>query len=154
MTGADRQAHHGRTRARRAALQALYQWHMGRQPVAEIEVQFFQEQDMDRTDRAYFSELLHQVPAAVSRLDAVIAPALERPVEQLDVVELTTLRLGAYELEAHPEIPYLVVINEAVDLAKRFGGEQGHRLVNAAMDRLAAALRPVEVAARRRTRTA
>lgn len=148
------QEYHARTRARRAALQALYQWYMGGQDVTDIEVQFFQEQDMAHTDRAYFRELLHGITARAGTLDDGIAHTLQRPMAQVDPVERTALRIGAYELEFHPEIPYQVVINEAVELAKRFGGAEGHRFVNAAMDRLATTVRPVEVNARRNSRSA
>lgn len=139
--------HQARRRARRAALQALYQWQATGQDPAEIERQFVEEQDMSRVDRAYFHELLHRVPAAVEALDACLAPLLDRPLAQVDPVERATLRIGAYELTRRPEIPWRVVINEAVEVAKSFGGEQGHRYVNAALDRLARQVRAVEIGA-------
>jgi N utilization substance protein B len=138
--------HQRHTRARRTALQALYQWDLGRQDLSDIEVQFFKAQDMRRIDTAYFQELLHNIPAQLSRLDEHIIPCLDRPLAQVDPVERAILRIGAYELDCHPEIPWRVVINEAIELAKMFGGEQGHRYVNSVLDRLARQLRAVEIA--------
>lgn len=138
-------AHVGQTRARRTALQALYQWDLGKQDLRDIEAQFFQAQDMRKVDTGYFRELLHRIPAQSSELDERIAPCLDRPINQVDPVERAILRIGAYELEFRPEIPWRVVINEAVELAKMFGGEQGHKYVNSVLDRLARKLRPVEM---------
>ncbi len=137
--------HRGHTRARRTALQALYQWDLGKQNLGDIEVQFFQAQDMRRVDTVYFRELLHEVPAHLSGLDEEITPCLDRPLNQVDPVERAILRIGAYELAFRPEIPWRVVINEAVELAKMFGGEQGHKYVNSVLDRLARKLRAVEI---------
>lgn len=120
---------------------------MGGQNLSAIEAQFREEQDMSRVDGAYFNELLHRIPTQVGDLDRRIAAALSRPLEQVDPVERTALRIGTYELVHRPDLPWRVVINEAVDLAKTFGGEQGHRFVNAALDRLAAEVRAVEIAA-------
>jgi len=141
-------SHSPRHQARRAALQALYQWQVGRQDLSEIEDQFLTEQDMRRVDLAYFAELLHGVPAQLARLDAELQPLLDRPVAELDPVERAVLRMGAYELACRPEVPYRVVINEAVDLAKIFGADQGHRYVNGVLHRLAKSLRADEVRSR------
>lgn len=138
-------AHHGRTRARRTAVQALYQWRMAGQDLRDIEVQFFQNQDMRKVDTDYFRELLHQIPARVGDLDEQISPVLDRPFNQVDPVEQAILRIGAYELANRPEIPWRAVINEAIELAKMFGGEQSHRYINGILDKLAARLRPAEV---------
>jgi N utilization substance protein B len=142
--GAPERGHQGRKLARRAALQALYQWQLAGQPPAEIERQFREEQDLARIDLEYFRELLHRVPETVGALDAALAPLLDRPLAQVDPVERAILRIGAFELAHRPEIPYRVVLNEAVELARVFGAEQGHRFVNAALDRLARVLRPHE----------
>lgn len=142
-----RPSHHARTRARRTAVQAIYQWQLGRQDVSEIEAQFFEAQDMGKVDRNYFRELLRKVPAEHQNLDPHIIPFLDRPLEQVDPVERAILRIGAYELVHHPEIPWRVVINEAVELAKMFGGTDGHRYVNGVLDKLATRLRSVEIAA-------
>ena len=138
--------HSGHTRARRTALQALYQWDLGKQNLGDIEVQFFRAQDMRRVDTVYFRELLHEVPAHLSGLDEEIVPCLDRPLDQVDPVERAILRIGAYELAFRPEIPWRVVINEAVELAKMFGGEQGHKYVNSVLDRLARKLRAADIA--------
>lgn len=140
--------HQGRRRARRVAVQALYQWQATGQEPGEIERQFLEEQDLGRVEREYFRELLHRVPALVAELDAHLAPALDRPIAQVDPVERAVLRIGVYELRERPEVPYRVVLNEAVDLARVFGGEQGHRFVNAALDRVARQLRPLETGGR------
>lgn len=121
-------------------MQALYQWHISRQDLAAIEQQFFAEQDMRKTDRDYFSELLHGVPAQVDRIDAQLAPLLDRPVTRLDPVELAILRIGAFELLQRLDVPFRVAINEAVELAKQFGANDSHRYVNGILDRLAHAL--------------
>jgi N utilization substance protein B len=141
-------SHSARHQARRAALQALYQWQVAKQELSEIEDQFLTEQDMRRVDVSYFAELLHGVPAELARLDGALQPLLDRPVAEVDPVERAILRLGAYELACRPEVPYRVAINEAVDLAKTFGADQGHRYVNGVLDRLARSLRADEVRSR------
>ncbi len=138
--------HHGRTRARRTAVQALYQWQMAGQDLRDIEAQFLREQDMRRVDRNYFRELLHEIPAHLTELDQELEPSLDRPLEQVDHVERAILRIGAYEFRHHPEIPLRVVLNEAIELAKMFGGEQSHRYINGILDKLACRIRTVEIA--------
>jgi N utilization substance protein B len=138
-----------RSRSRSLAIQALYQWQLAGQDVPAIINHFMLEQDGKKFDSDYFSELVHGVPARVDELDAALAPCVDRALESVDPVERAILRLGTYELIVHPEIPYRVVINEAVELAKVFGAEQGHRYVNGVLDRAARALRPLETAARR-----
>ena len=133
-----------RSRARRLAMQALYQWQMTGQNVADIEAQFLAEQDMSGAEIPYFQELLHEVPARLDELDEALAPLLSRDLQQVDPVERAVLRIGAYELSARPDVPYRVVINEAVNLAKRFGAEQGHRFINGVLDKLARRLRQAE----------
>ena len=134
-----------RREARQFALQALYQWEMAGASLNEIEAQFRVEQDMTRTDMPLFSELLHQVPAKVSELDDHLTPLLDRALGDLDPVELSVLRLGAYEMADRIEVPYKVVINEAVNLAKVFGATDSHKYVNGVLDKLARKLRAVEV---------
>lgn len=126
-----------RTRARRRALQALYQWQMAGQDLVTIEAQFQQEMDMSKVDIELFRELLHGVPTQVDTLDASFGPLLDRPPQQLDPIERAILRMGTYELEARIDIPYRVVINEAVELAKQFGAEQSHRYINGVLDKVA-----------------
>jgi N utilization substance protein B len=144
-TVAGDRGHQGRRRARRTALQALYQWQATGQDPGEIERQFIEEQDLARVDLEYFHELLHRVPALADELDPLLAPVLDRPLAQVDPVERAVLRIGVYELRHRPEVPYRVILNEAIELARVFGGEQGHRFVNAALDRLAGQLRAPEV---------
>lgn len=138
-----------RREARQFALQALYQWQMAGASLNEIEAQFRVEQDMSRADMPLFSQLLHQVPAKVSQLDEALLPLLDRSLDDLDPVELSVLRLGAYEMADRIEVPYKVVINEAVNLAKVFGATDSHKYVNGVLDKLARKLRAVEVNAGR-----
>ena len=138
-----------RSRSRSLAIQALYQWQMAGQEVGAIIDHFMVEQDARKFDTEYFAELVRGVPARLTELDAALAPCVDRALESVDPVERAILRLGAYELIEHPEIPYRVVINEAVELAKTFGAEKGHRYVNGVLDKAARDLRPIEASARR-----
>jgi N utilization substance protein B len=137
---------HARRRARQLALQALYQWHVTRQDSAEISAQFVAEQDMREASVDYFHELLENVVRHHGELDALLTPLLDRPLDEVDPVECTILRIGAYELQHRPDIPYRVVINEALELAKLFGSAHSHKYVNGILDKLARRLRPVELA--------
>jgi N utilization substance protein B len=159
-----------RSQARRYALLALYQWQVTGQSPSEIGRHFLndpiwmsevsdslalaaeEETRDDPEQRVYdhdlFDQLLSGVPRHVQELDALLQPLLDRRVEQVDPVERAILRLGVYELVHCPEIPYRVVINEAVDLAKAFGAEQGHRYVNGVLDRIARQVRGGEMAGR------
>ncbi len=133
-----------RTRARRYALQALYQWDLSGANLAEIEAQFREDEDFAKVDAQYFHELLHEIPAHLDRVDAHYRAFLDRPVNELDPVERALLRMGSYELESHLEVPYRVVINEAVNLTKKFGAEQAYKYVNGVLDKVARHLRPAE----------
>jgi len=126
-------------------LQALYQWQMAGQDLVDISNQFLEEQDINKFEIPYFQDLLHGVPTHLAELDAMLRPALDRAIESVDPVERAVLRLGAYELTYHLEVPYRVVINEAVELAKMFGAEQGHKFVNGVLDRVAKQVREAEV---------
>jgi N utilization substance protein B len=140
-----------RSRARQYALQALYQWQVTGQDIADIEGQFLEKEELAKSDVGLFVELLHGVPGNLRELDEALVPLLSRPLAQVDPVERAVLRLGAFELGHHLDIPYRVVINEAVELAKRFGADQGHRFVNGVLDKLARRLRPTEQAPSRRS---
>lgn len=133
-----------RSKARRAAVQALYQWQLGKQEVSDIEHQFLTEQDMKQLEIPYFQELLHQIPAHLEVLDEAISPWLDRPLKEVDPVERAILRIGAYELKFRVDVPYRVVINEAIEMAKVFGGEEGYKYVNGILDKLSKKLRKVE----------
>ena len=111
-----------------------------------IAARFLADQDLGKADPAYFQELVHQVPARATEIDAALNPFLDRPLAQVDPVERAILLVGGYELIQRPDIAYRIVINEAVELAKVFGAEQGHRFVNGVLDKLARAARPVEFA--------
>lgn len=126
-------------------VQALYQWQVAGGDPAEILVQFVDGRDVANADVDYFRELLREIPAGVEALDAEIAPLLERSPALVDPVERAILRLACYELRERHEVPVRVVIDEAVELAKRFGAEQGHRFVNGIVDRLAHRIRVHEL---------
>lgn len=134
-----------RHKARRTAVQALYQWQLTQQAPAEIEKHFLADDSLKDVDVEYFHHLVREIPVHLTALDGHLAPHIDRGIGEIDPVERAILRLGAFELEFHPEIPYRVVLNEAVELAKTFGAEQGHKYVNAVLDRVAAALRSQEI---------
>jgi N utilization substance protein B len=133
-----------RSRARRRALQAIYQWQMTGQDAREILKQFQAVQDMTGVDEAHFENLLLGISSASEGLDQELQPFLDRPIEQVDLMEKVVLRIGAFEMLNCPESPFKVVVDECVDLAHRFGSEQGHAYVNAVLDRAARVWRPVE----------
>ena len=139
-----------RRKARRAAVQAVFAWQMAGGNAADIEAEYQDNGSLDKADRAFFQDILRGVLLNAGDLDALLGPALNRPVGELDKVELAVLRLATRELQAREEIPYVVVIDEYVELAKLFGAEDGHKFVNGVLDKLATSLRPVEVAARER----
>jgi N utilization substance protein B len=126
-----------RKRARRRALQAIYQWLITGQESAEILGQFRAAQDLSQVDEEHFEKLLHGVTADREILDQALQPFLDRPLQQVDLMERVVLGIGAWELLNCPELPYKVVLDESVDLARRFGSEQGHGYVNAVLDKAA-----------------
>jgi len=131
------QSNNPRSRARRAALQAIYQWQMTAQAPDKIAEQFREDKSWKRIDEALFDSLLGGVPACSGELDLLIEPLLDRPVAQVDAVERAILRMGAFELTRRKDIPWRVVINECVELAREFGAEQSHKYVNGILDKLA-----------------
>lgn len=134
-----------RTQARRVALQALYQWQMNHTEPYLIEKHFFDSGWLSgQLDRDWFRELLTQVIAQAESLDEVYATYLDRHVKMINPVERTILRMATYELQTQVQIPYKVVINEAVELSKRFGAEDGHKYINGVLDKVAKQLRPLE----------
>ena len=135
---------HKRARTRRYAMQALYQWDLSGEQIAEIEAQFLEAEDFSRADKPYFNELLKDISGNIEIIDKNLSEFIDRPLEQLDPVERAVLRIAICELLLHPEIPYRVVISEAVMLAKKFGAEQGHAFVNGVLDRAAHVIRPDE----------
>lgn len=133
-----------RRKARHYAVQALYQWALSGNAVGDIETQFREEFDFRGTDLPYFQELLHRVPAELGDIDAAMLPFLDIAPEKLGPVERAVLRIGTYELRQRIDVPYRVVINEAVALAKKFGATDSHRFVNAVLDKVARELRAAE----------
>lgn len=136
-----------RRKARHYALQALYQWHMAGASPSAIEAEFRTDYDFAVVDLEYFQAVVHGVPAQAEELDALLEPLLDRKLTELDPVERSLLRLGAFELRERMDVPYRVVINEAVALAKKFGASESFRYVNGVLDRLAGDLRAPEVRA-------
>ena len=128
-------------------MQALYQWHMAGASLAQIEAEFRGEYDFAHVDLEYFQALLHGVPACVDELEEVLAPLLDRKLGALDPIERTLLRMGTYELKERIDVPYKVVINEAVALTKKFGATDGHKYINGVLDKVARQLRKVEIEA-------
>ena len=139
-----------RTRARRRALQAVYAWQMSGAQARDIVTQFAHEQAREIADLPYFQELVHGVDTHCAALDAALAPFLDRTMEEVDPIERAALRIAAYELLHRPDVPYRVVINEAIDSTKRFGSEHGHTYVNGVLDKAAVVLRGTESQAARR----
>jgi N utilization substance protein B len=130
--------------ARRLALQAIYQWQLTDTPPKEIEVEFIENTVLDKTDTPYFLELLRNIPKHIEELDGHIKPVLDRPMSDLNHIELALLRIGLYEIVYRLDVPYRVVIDEALRLAKTFGTVEGFKYVNAVLDKVARKLRKVE----------
>jgi N utilization substance protein B len=137
-----------RSRSRRRALQALYAWQISGTSMTAIIEQFRHEQDMEIADLDYFEGLLRGVDAHLAELDTGLTPFIDRDIAQVDPIERAALRLGAYELKHRPDVPYRVVINEAIESTKRFGAEHGHTYVNGVLDKLAAQWRATEYRSR------
>ena len=133
-----------RSIARKLAMQALYQWQLTQQTAAEIKEQFLESEESAGVDREHFTELVNGCIAQHEELAAALKPFVDRPLAQLDPVETAILMIGMYELQQRVDIPYRVVINEAVDLCKRFGATDAHKYVNAVLDRAARELRTAE----------
>jgi N utilization substance protein B len=133
-----------RSVARKLALQALYRWQLNACPWQDLVSEFGAAEDMARADRDYFRALVEGVCGARAELDARLAGFADREPDKLDPIEHAILLIGLYELVSRAEVPYRVAINEAVTLARRFGATDGHKYVNAVLDRAARALRADE----------
>ena len=144
MNATTRSNRWSRRRARRALVQAVYQWQMTRTPVAELEDDFAASGALDKADAAFFSEILRLALLKTGELDAVIEPWLDRPLDKLDNVERAVLRLATCELLHRIDVPFRVVIDEYVDLTKLFGAEEGHRFINGVLDKVARSVRKSE----------
>jgi N utilization substance protein B len=127
--------------ARRLALQAIYQWQLSGDSTVDIENQFIDSQSFDNVDAPYFLDLLHQIPKCVELLDQQMSTILDRRITELNPIELAILRIGVYEIVYCPSVPYKVIIDEALRLAKTFGAAEGFKYVNAVLDKIAKNLR-------------
>ena len=134
-----------RTNARRNAVQAVYQWQMTGQNLSTIEQQFLEEERLKNAQRSYFTELFYGVPKNLDSIDEVLSEFVDRPVEKIDPVERAILRIAVYELLNRLDVPSRVVLNEGINLAKRFGAEASHKYVNGILDKVAQKQRPDEM---------
>ena len=141
-----------RRRAREFALQGLYQWRVGGADEAAIEAHLPELEGFARADREFCLTMIRGVLTRHEKLTALVSAHIDRPFKELSPVEACILLMGACELAHNPETPYRVVINEAIELAKAFGGTDGHKYVNGVLDKVAAEARPVEVEARKKSR--
>lgn len=136
-----------RHHAREYTVQAIYQWQLSGAPTADIEAQFISEHITEETDLEYFQELVRNIPKQAEELDKHMQPFLNRSLKDLDPVELAILRIGIYELSKKPDVPYRVIINEALELTKKFGSIEGYKFVNGILDQVSRQLRANEMAA-------
>ena len=135
-----------RKHARGKVLQALYQWQLSAEDLDWIKQHYIEEQGVSAGDEAYFLELLYQIPAEVKQLDETYRKFITNSEDRIDPIECNILRIATYEFIHHPEIPYKVVINEAVNLARTYGADEGHKFVNGVLDPLSRQIRKLEVA--------
>jgi N utilization substance protein B len=133
-----------RSIARKLAMQALYQWQLTQHSAAEIKQQFLESEESAGVDREYFEEVVGGCIDRHEEVAVALQPFLDRPLDRLDPVETAILMIGMFELQHRLDVPYRVVINEAVDLCKRFGATDAHKYVNAVLDRAAREVRAAE----------
>lgn len=134
-----------RHNARSYALQAIYQWQLSGTPILEIEEQFVKYHVTKKVDLDYFKEVILGVVKCQHELDGLISPHLERPLDEVDPIEMAILRISTYELAKRLDVPYKVVINEGLELAKKFGSIEGFKFINSILDRVARQLRINEI---------
>jgi transcription antitermination protein NusB len=134
-----------RTNARKTAVQALYQWQMTGQSLVDIEQQFVEEGRLKDVQKSYFRELILGIPDHLDVIDDSMKDFVDRPVDVIDPVERAILRLGVFELLFRPEMPYRVVLNESINLAKCFGADGSHKYINGILDKVAQAKRADEI---------
>lgn len=130
--------------ARRFCLQALYQWEITHQDIAVIEAQFLQDENIERVDLAYFKELVSGVIEQLEFIQSYIKRYVDRPISEIDPIELSILRMAIYELLKRPDVPYKVIVNEALELGKAFGATDGYKFVNGILDKAAREIRREE----------
>lgn len=138
-----------RGKSRRLAMQAIYQWQMTGDSITDIKQQFVEENNMAKLDPAFFSEMVSGVASSISELDPLLEKYMTRTVESVDPVERSILRLATYEFINRLDIPYRVVLNEAVNITKEFCAEKSHTFVNAVLDKVAKEVRQVETQAKK-----
>jgi N utilization substance protein B len=134
-----------RGKSRRLAMQAIYQWQMTGDNVSDIKQQFFDENNMSQFDSAFFSELVSGVASSISELDVLLEKYMSRSAESVDPVERSILRIAVYEFVNRYDVPYRVVLNEAVNITKEYCAENSHTFVNAVLDKVAKEVRHIEV---------
>lgn len=135
-----------KTKARKCAVQALYQWQVSGENLDRIEINFLQENRLKGAQKKYFAELFHSIPQQLNRIDGALAEFVDRPVEKIDPVEKAILRIGVYELIYRLDAPYKVIINEGVNLAKCFGADGSYKYVNRILDLVSKKTRAMEIA--------
>jgi len=136
---------HARRKARSLALQALYQWQLTAEEITKIKLQFIDKINPKKVDAVYFDELLSGIIKNITTINEIITPVLDRKLNELDEVELAIIRLAVYELKYRLDVPYRVIINEALELTKKFGSIEGYKYVNGVLDKIARLLRDSEV---------
>ncbi|MDX2349124.1 MAG: transcription antitermination factor NusB [Porticoccus sp.] len=141
-----------RKKARQLLVQALYQWQISGSDIGGIEVEFFTDNNMTKVDAEFFRELLHGIPRKLDEIDGAYEPHLDRKLGDLDPISRALLRMGTYELSFRIDVPYKVVINEAVNLAKKFGPTDAYKYINSILDKVAMATRATEIKADRKSR--
>ena len=137
---------HARVRARRTAVQACYQWLINKQPISDVIKEFESDRsELKKADKEYFSDLMEGMTRCSREIDDAITPLLDRPLAEVNTVEHAILMLGMYELLHHPELPWRVIVSEAVDLAKMFGAEKSYKYINGVLDKAAHRIRAAEI---------
>lgn len=136
-----------RRKGRRYAVQGIYQWQLTNNSPESIYQSMLVDVNLNKTDLTYMEELITKVPTHIDEIDQLLSPKLSRTLDEVDPVEKAILRIAVYELLKHPEIPYKVVINEAIEQAKTFGAEDGHKFVNGVLDKVSVDVRALEVKA-------
>lgn len=137
-----------RTNARKCAVQALYQWQMTGQGLAQIQRQFVEDERLKNAQKSYFIDIIENVPKHLQAIDRTLSEFVDRPVDKIDPVERAILRVSVYELLHRLEMPYRVILNEGINLAKCFGAEGSHKYVNGILDKIAIKARPIEIGAK------
>jgi transcription antitermination protein NusB len=139
-----------RKKARQLLVQALYQWQVSGSDIGSIEAEFFTDNNMSKVDTEFFKELLHGIPGKLDEIDGTYELHLDRKAGDLDPISRALLRMGTYELSHRIDVPYKVAINEAVNLAKKFGPTDAYKYINGILDKVAVSKRAAEVMAEQR----